>query len=53
MEEFLLSRVFTGNELYVVYQQKVDCAVSVPKLLGGTFLDSVYQFVSECLGGHV
>ena len=53
VEQFFLRGVFAGNELHIVQQQHINCAVFFTEGAGGVCADGVDQIVGEFLCGHI
>src|SRR5512134_1674044 len=53
MEEFLLRRLFSGNELDIVHQQYVRRAVFLAEGLIGMRADGSDHVVGKFFGGHI
>ena len=53
VEQFLLRRGLSGDELHVVEQKDVDFSVLVAELIRALFLDRADEFVRKRFGGHV
>ena len=53
MKEFLLNALFSGEELNVVNEEKIDIPITSPEFCKRVFLNTTYKFVCELLARHV
>ena len=47
MEKFILGLLLTGNELNIVYQEKINISVFIAEFFGCAIFDGFYQLVCK------